>query len=206
MIFELPAPTFVTAGIYVILGRFIEFAGVRSLLTPKQYLWVFCTCDVISLLVQAVGGGMASVAVSETNGDTKPGTNIMVTGIIFQMLSITVFVACAADFLRRMVRQNLLHLLTKEMRWLLIATTASVVLIYIRSIYRTIELLQGWTGYLITHQSYFVALDGGMIAPAVIVFNIFHPSSSFTHGRPEKPYKGGELRNSMMEGPYIEMR
>lgn len=86
------------------------------------------------------------------------------------------------------------------------ATTLSVVFIYIRSIYRTIELLQGWKGYLITHQGYFVALDGGMIAPAVIIFNIFHPSSSFTHGTPRKAFEGGGLRNSGMEGPYIEMR
>lgn len=58
---------------------------------------------------------------------------------------------------------------------LLIAMVVSVLCIYIRSIYRTIELLQGWSGYLITHQSYFVALDGAMMVIAVGVFNFVHP-------------------------------
>ncbi|KAJ5188654.1 RTA1 like protein-domain-containing protein [Penicillium cf. griseofulvum] len=44
------APTFFTAGIYVILGRLIHFFGQESfLLSPKMYLWAFCTCDLISL-------------------------------------------------------------------------------------------------------------------------------------------------------------
>jgi len=52
----------------------------------------------------------------------------------------------------------------------------SILLIYIRSIYRTIELLQGWSGYLITHQRYFIALDGSMMVPAVSIFNFVHPA------------------------------
>jgi len=51
----------------------------------------------------------------------------------------------------------------------------SVVLIVIRSIYRTIELLQGWTGYLITTERYFIVLDGAMMVGAVGVFNIARP-------------------------------
>jgi hypothetical protein len=50
-----------------------------------------------------------------------------------------------------------------------------VLCIYVRSIYRTIELLQGWKGYLITHEEYFVALDGAMMVAAVVVFNVVHP-------------------------------
>lgn len=58
---------------------------------------------------------------------------------------------------------------------LLGAMILSVVCIYIRSIYRTIELLQGWDGYLITHESYFIGLDGAMMIVAVAVFNFVHP-------------------------------
>lgn len=49
-------------------------------------------------------------------------------------------------------------------------------MIYVRSIYRTIELLQGWTGFLITHEVYFVVLDGAMMVLAVGIFNLFHPA------------------------------
>lgn len=51
----------------------------------------------------------------------------------------------------------------------------SVLCVYVRSIYRTIELAQGWDGYLITTQRYFIALDGAMMVAAVAVFNVFHP-------------------------------
>lgn len=51
----------------------------------------------------------------------------------------------------------------------------SVLCVYVRSIYRTVELLQGWKGFLITRERYFVALDGAMMVVAVAVFNVLHP-------------------------------
>jgi hypothetical protein len=140
-----------------------------------MYLWIFCTCDLISLIVQAAGGALASAALSESGGDPKSGTDIMVGGVVFQMAAITVFAVCAADFLRRVVHHKLLCLMTSDVKSLLTATAVSVAFIYIRSIYRTVELLQGWTGYLITHERYFIALDGAMMLAAVNVLNVFHP-------------------------------
>ncbi|KAJ5235029.1 uncharacterized protein N7469_004197 [Penicillium citrinum] len=170
------APTFFTAGIYVILGRFIQVLGRESsILKPSLYLWIFCTCDVISLVIQAIGGGLASGEASKINGNTAPGTHIMVAGIVFQLFSITIFVLCAADFVRRCLRLRLLQNLDGSAIPLFAATILSVVCIYIRSIYRTIELSQGWSGYLITHESYFIALDGAMMIVAVAVFNVLHP-------------------------------
>ncbi|XHF97643.1 hypothetical protein AWENTII_001221 [Aspergillus wentii] len=170
------APTFFTAGIYVLLGRFIQILGRESsCLSPNLYLWIFCTCDVISLVVQAIGGGIASVAANAVDGDTAPGTHIMVAGIVFQLASITVFVLCAADFVRRTLRRRLLQSLTGTVVPLLGAMVFSVLCIYVRSIYRTIELSEGWSGYLITTERYFIALDGAMMVAAVVVFNVFHP-------------------------------
>ncbi|KAJ5692793.1 hypothetical protein N7462_002216 [Penicillium macrosclerotiorum] len=169
------APTFFTAGIYVLLGRFIQILGRESsILKPSLYLWIFCTCDIISLVIQAIGGGMASGEADKVNGNTAPGTHIMVAGIVFQLFSVTIFVLCAADFLRRTMRRGLLQTLPGSTP-LLIAMFFSVICIYVRSIYRTIELSQGWSGYLITHESYFIALDGAMMIAAVAVFNIIHP-------------------------------
>ncbi|KAJ5818502.1 RTA1 domain protein [Penicillium riverlandense] len=169
------APVFFTAGIYILLGRFIQLLGRdSSVLSPKWYLWIFVTCDVISLVVQAIGGGMASSAVGG-NGSTATGTHIMVAGIIFQLVSITVFVFFAADFVRRTIRHHMLQSLTRSVVPLLAATVISLLCIYARSIYRTIELLQGWSGYLITHEKYFVALDGAMMVVAVGIFNVLHP-------------------------------
>ncbi|KAL2222962.1 RTA1 like protein-domain-containing protein [Thermoascus aurantiacus ATCC 26904] len=170
------APTFFTAGIYILLGRFINILGRdSSFLSPALYLWIFCTCDILSLVIQAIGGGIASAESNKIDGDTSTGTHIMVAGIIFQMASITVFVVCAADFVWRAVRRNVLHTMRDTMVPLLWAMVFSIVCIYIRSIYRTIELLEGWDGYLITTERYFIALDGAMMILAVAVFNFIHP-------------------------------
>ncbi|KAJ5817243.1 hypothetical protein N7447_009476 [Penicillium robsamsonii] len=174
------APTFFTAGIYILLGRFIQILGRQresSFLTPKQYLWIFCTCDVISLVIQAVGGGLAASASGAYGGDTAPGTNTMVAGIVFQLVSISMFGVCTIDFVRRVIKLGLLRSMTGKGSFMTLMVTMiiSVLCIYIRSIYRTIELAQGWTGYLITHESYFIGLDGVLMIIAVGIFNVFHP-------------------------------
>jgi hypothetical protein len=76
------APTFITAGLYVILGALINRLGRQSsVLGPRMYAIVFLTCDVIALIIQAVGGAMASTESDKINGNTKPGTNIMVSSM-----------------------------------------------------------------------------------------------------------------------------
>ena len=55
------------------------------------------------------------------------------------------------------------------------ATMLSVTCVMIRGVYRSIELLQGWTGYLIENERFEIALDGAMIVAAVAVFNFCNP-------------------------------
>lgn len=118
---------------------------------------------------------MASAAANKPHGDTAPGTHIMVAGIVFQLVSVTVFVVCAADFVRRTMRRRLLVRLAGSVGVLLGAMVLSVLCVYVRSIYRTVELSQGWKGFLIIREKYFVALDGAMMVVAVVVFNVLHP-------------------------------
>ncbi|RAL00055.1 RTA1 domain-containing protein [Aspergillus ibericus CBS 121593] len=183
--------TFFTAGIYVLLARFICIFGLQSsILSPKLYLWIFCTCDIISLVVQAAGGGMASSGAGETaspssasssssSSSQSTGTHIMVGGIIFQLVAITVFVALGADFAWRVFcrevpcRRGNAHM--PVVIALFSAMVFSVLLIYIRSIYRTIELLHGWTSSTMRNEKLLIGLDGAMMVPAVIIFNLFHP-------------------------------
>jgi hypothetical protein len=99
----------------------------------------------------------------------------MVAGVIFQLASITVFVFCATKFLRRVKKMGVLQTASLSFITLMGAMVVSVLCIYVRSIYRTIELLQGWRGYLITHELYFTVLDGVMMVVAGAVFNIFNP-------------------------------
>jgi len=51
------APVFYTAAIYVTISMLVESLDISlSRLPPKMYYIVFISCDVISLVLQAVGG------------------------------------------------------------------------------------------------------------------------------------------------------
>lgn len=140
------------------------------MISARMYIIVFCTCDVISLVVQAIGGAKASLA--DTDSEQDQGTHIMVAGIAFQLFTMTIFGVLGADFLRRAGsrRSPLRGMLTRGMRWVLGAMLVSFLMIYVRSVYRTIELAQGWTGYLITHEVFFIVLDAAIMVVAVAVF------------------------------------
>jgi len=55
------APSFLAAGVYLALkGLVIKFGSEKSRLRPGLYPWVFVGCDVVSILMQAAGGGAAA--------------------------------------------------------------------------------------------------------------------------------------------------
>lgn len=55
------APVFFSAAIYLCLGRIVVIFGEEiSRVKPRWYTWIFLTCDFLSLVVQAVGGGIAA--------------------------------------------------------------------------------------------------------------------------------------------------
>ena len=173
----LPAPTFFTAGIYIVLGQLIQTFGRQvSPLSPSMYLFIFCTVDAVSLIVQAIGGAFAATAYQKTPmGNTSLGTHIMLAGITFQLASLIVF---SFLFTKVMVKTfklpgKLLH--ARKTQMVVGATIISVLVVVIRSIYRSIELAQGWTGYLITHEVYFLVLDGALMVAAVGVYNFCQP-------------------------------
>jgi hypothetical protein len=56
-------PVFIVAAIYLCLGRIIFIYGEKiSRIRPRSYTLFFMGCDVVSLAVQAVGGGIAASA------------------------------------------------------------------------------------------------------------------------------------------------
>lgn len=184
------APTPLVAANFVILGQLIRRLGqCYSRLSAKWYTIVFCSCDIIALVIQAIGGGAASSAVNN-NKNPAPGGHIMLGGIVFQMFSITIYMALAAEFILRYLYNKPLrsaegtmtgYTLDKNMKLMIAGLTLSSISIYIRSVYRTIELANGWTGYIIHTQRYFDWLDGGMITLAMFTLNIFHPGFLLGH-------------------------
>ncbi|TDL28650.1 RTA1 like protein [Rickenella mellea] len=195
------SPTFLLAVYFVLLGRIILLLGPEySRLPPKYYLIIFCTADVIALVVQAVGGGLASTA-----ADPRPGGRIMLGGIVFQLMALITYNVLGAEFLWRFctdrpIEERLtnssppsrasstsngspggngekrkFNQLSKSLQVLICGVVFSNTCIFIRGVYRTIELSDGWNGRIISTQVYFNVLDGAMILLATATLNILHP-------------------------------
>jgi len=70
LIFLTIAPAFISAGIYLCLSRIIVlFGSGLSRLNARTYTILFCTSDLVSLILQGVGGALASVG--ETTEDVR---------------------------------------------------------------------------------------------------------------------------------------
>lgn len=70
------SPAFIQGGLYVLLGRIIPILGAQySFIHPVSYTIIFVIGDMISLIIQAVGGGRASAA--ETNEAADNGAMVM---------------------------------------------------------------------------------------------------------------------------------
>ncbi|EDK43713.1 conserved hypothetical protein [Lodderomyces elongisporus NRRL YB-4239] len=218
------APAFIMAGIYFLFGQLVVIHGRQySFLKPMWYSYFFIATDVISLLVQASGGAIASVA--SNNGDSaQTGTNITIAGIALQVFAMSLFIVCWFEFLSRIYFKHTRthgnefhqdhHILakrtflgyiklmfnTKSVRqyrhehleqfynkkfasirqrklfdWMPLAMTIAVIAVYIRCIYRVVELAMGYDGYLYKHEPYILVLDATMIAICGFVFVPFHP-------------------------------
>ena len=171
------APAFFSAALYVVLMRMCVIVGRQySPIPPVAYIWIFSSADVLSLVIQAIGGGMASQGQIQKNQELATrGTRVMVGGICWQMLTMVVFVLFALVFVVK-VRMAQVKL-SGRLKWFAAGMTLVTVCIFIRCIYRTVELLEGWTGYIITHEVFFIGLELVPMAICVWAFNLFHPGA-----------------------------
>jgi hypothetical protein len=91
-------PAFLSASIYLCLARIIGIYGQHlSRFKPKTYTKIFITADFISLLLQAAGGGTAA-STNAGSSANQAGIDIMIAGLAFQVVSLTIFMSLCADF------------------------------------------------------------------------------------------------------------
>ncbi|KAF8212657.1 RTA1-domain-containing protein [Mycena galopus ATCC 62051] len=189
-------PTPLAAANFIILGRIINRLGpIYSRLSPRLYTILFLCCDIVSLVIQAIGGGMAAQAVNKHLNPAKGG-HVMLVGIVFQMVTITAYVFCASEFLLRYIKNRPLGRvaasvpdvttpLSRNMQTLIGALVFNTTCLFIRAVYRVIELSDGWTGRIIHTQVYFNVLDGAMITLAILTLNFAHPGRLLATTTPE---------------------
>ena len=91
------APAFITAAIYICLGRIITIFSVRlSLLKPKWITIIFVVADIIALVLQAGGGAITSSADDEEGNQL--GIDVMIAGLASQVVSLVLFCAICGYF------------------------------------------------------------------------------------------------------------
>ncbi|KAJ5637376.1 hypothetical protein N7490_007255 [Penicillium lividum] len=164
--------TYITISYSVtIFGR--EFSRLR----PLYYTVIFCSCDLVSLSLQGTGGGLASNA-SENLQDPYLGDDIMLAGLGFQVISTVLFIALTAEYFWRIKTYGQINLtLNKQLLASIGGLGLAMTFILIRSVYRVVELSEGWNGYLIGVQSFFIVLEGLMIALATAMLCACHPAT-----------------------------
>ncbi|KAL2068617.1 hypothetical protein VTL71DRAFT_14954 [Oculimacula yallundae] len=202
LIFLTIAPAFISAGIYICLSRIIMlYAPNLSRFKPRTYTIGFCTSDLVSLILQGVGGALASVA--ETQADVDIGTNIMIAGLIFQVVSLVVFVILCGDFAWRLRwdrnawnTENATVYESWIFKGFLYTLALATLCIITRSAFRAIELFDGFAGELANDEVLYMILEPPMISIAVIALTIFHPGIGFqgAWGGAKNAYKEGKGR------------
>jgi len=202
-------PAFFMGGVYFLLAKFAMIYGNNiSRLKPMYYSYIFISCDLLSIVLQAIGGGMAASATQ--NGDsTTSGTHIMVAGLAVQVASMSLFIGLCVDFFFRVRKfqkqtdtsdpssiyeEKYLPILKNRLfKPFLYAIVVCTILIYIRCIYRLAELAEGWDGYLILHEVYFLVLEALIVFLAAFSMTVLHPG--FIFGRIHIPVKGLHKKN-----------
>jgi hypothetical protein len=180
------APAFIAAGIYVTLKHFaLTFGESWSRLRPAYYTYLFIAGDVFSLILQGAGGGIAATADPGTSL-LDVGTNLMIAGVVFQVVVLFVFGVLLIEYTVRTYRRHdrlspssLDYLHDTKFRLFVAGILIAYMGIFVRCVYRIPELSGGWKSELMRNEPEFIALEGVMITISVLTMTIFHPGFCF---------------------------
>ncbi|GAA5857664.1 hypothetical protein JCM8547_004322 [Rhodosporidiobolus lusitaniae] len=192
------APTFLSAAIYWCGGLIVaDVAPSKSsrLLSPKWFKIGFVTADVVSLVIQAIGGGMAATAEDEDREQLESGGNIMLAGIIVQlvvMIFFSLYMLAWSWVARDEVRRS-----GSRIQLMLAALGVCSVAVIVRGGFRTAELNEGFSGPLAENEP-MILLDAIPIAICTLVLNVIHPHW-FLRLPPPSPSSHTDVRLDTME-------
>ncbi|KMU84784.1 parasitic phase-specific protein PSP-1 [Coccidioides immitis H538.4] len=175
------------AGIYFTLSRIVTtFGADNSRIRPLWYPRIFIPCDIIALSLQGAGGGIASSSEDPDGADL--GKNIMIAGLVAQVVTLSAFILLAVDF---SIRAYPTHAQHGRRCGAGPAPHSSARVLWVPRIPRGAggvdadylhALSEGWDGPLMRDEPLFIVLEGVMIVIAVVVLNAFNPAICFKDG------------------------
>ena len=130
------------------------------------------------------------------------GANIIVGGLVLQLIFFAIFIAVAVNFNHAMRLRPTARSIQPEVgNWrkhmkVLYATSG---LIMVRNIVRVVEYAQGNGGYLLGHEFFLYVFDAVLMLVVMVILNVWHPSEILAFA------KGGNfLKNGFWLGTLGE--
>jgi hypothetical protein len=197
------APIWINAFDYMLLGRMVHFFlpekkvfGLRA----SKFALVFVTFDILSFIVQAIGGSVLSQGSNESRKTLDLGLHIYMGGVGAQEAFILFFTTLTIVFHRRMLeleRQGILEQKGKPAwRPLLYTLYFSLILISIRIIFRLVQYASGFTSAIPTHEAYFYGLEALPMVIALFIMNVSHPGRTLVGPDADYPKKTKEEKKA----------
>nr|ODO03820.1 integral membrane protein [Cryptococcus depauperatus CBS 7855] len=175
-LFVVLSPCAFLAGDYILLGRLVQYLDGHRYIRPfraSHIAWIFIASDIITFCIQGAGGGLST---SHDVNTAQLGGKMFLAGIAIQMASFIFFTITWAIFgFRTWVLED--KQLWNRPRWkpLYWALGFTCICFLIRSIYRTIELSQGYVGYIATHERFYLGLDCLPLLFGIATYMYFWP-------------------------------
>ncbi|CAG8366477.1 unnamed protein product [Penicillium salamii] len=171
------APALFAASIYMELGRVILMVkGEQLALVRVSWMTkIFVAGDVLSFLMQASGAGLM---VTGSDGSASTGQNVIIGGLIVQIIFFGFFLISAVIFQRRLNGNSGAAAVASQFPWRkhMAALHSSSILVLIRSIVRVVEYVQGESGFLMQHEVFIYVFDGLLMFALMVIFLAIHPS------------------------------
>lgn len=174
-IFVLLAPTLFAATVYMVLARIIRAVDGEKLSPIRMELItkIFVTCDIVTFFVQGGGGGLMAVS-----SLTNIGQDIVLAGLVLQILTFALFVFTAVTFDQRIRKTPTSAIIQGDVSWKqhLRSLYAISAMIFIRSIFRVLEYGLGNDGYLATHEWSNYIFDTVPMLIVMLCFAVWYPN------------------------------
>ncbi|KAF3770392.1 hypothetical protein M406DRAFT_32933 [Cryphonectria parasitica EP155] len=173
------APVFYCAGIYMVLANTMStFAPTLSRFRPSFLYWFFIPCDLVSLVLQGVGGALSAT----TAGLSQTGINIALAGLAFQVATLVLFCAVYVDFVWRYHRLGF----GQRLRVFYVFEALAFLMILARCAFRVGELSDGYGGPLVKREDLFIGFEGVLIVVAAFALCVGHPGLILSQSRRKK--------------------
>lgn len=130
-----------------------------SRFSPRIITFVFIPCDIISLVLQGTGGALSAGA--QTADGTKVGVDVSKAGLIFQVVTLVLFIGLSLDFLWALQRSNkhTSKKVEKSSKMMVIWIATATILILIRCMFRIYELNDGYFAPAFREEGTFIAFE-----------------------------------------------